>query len=218
MWAMVDAAHSSQQPQGIPTMKTTTNTRSPVDAEKLLKKAKGSMIFGLKAWIKALEMSEAGSKKSTSKYVYEVSADAATGCIKLASDGSVVEGTLKSRDDWAAIGKPARLASIGLRSRKDDLEAELKERIEYTFNVMTGEAFLTRAGVVMADEPNGIAAWAAVGQPVEVRLFQQLNIAREYGNQTAFQVTRERMIKYGVIRKPPVDRSAAASDENDGEA
>ena len=47
-------------------MKTTTNTRSPVDAEKLLKKAKGSMIFGLKAWIKALEMSEAGSKKSTS--------------------------------------------------------------------------------------------------------------------------------------------------------
>jgi len=199
-------------------MNNKNHSRSaPVDAEKLLKKAKGSMIFGLKSWIKALEMAD-GSKKSEDKYCYDVAADASTGCIRLKADGSIVEGTFKSRDEWAAIGKPARLASIGLRSRKDDLEAELKERIEYTFNVMTGEAFLCRAGVVMADEPNGIAAWAAVGQPVEVRLFQQLNIAREYGNQTAFQVTRERMIKYGVIRKPPVDRSAAASDENDGEA
>ncbi len=192
-------------------MNNKNHSRSaPVDAEKLLKKAKGSMIFGLKSWIKALEMAD-GSKKSEDKYCYDVAADASTGCIRLKADGSIVEGTFKSRDEWAAIGKPARLASIGLRSRKDERESENKERVEYTFNVMTGEAHLSKGGVVITSEPVGIAAWAAVGQPVEVRLFQQLNVAREWGMEEAFNTTRERMIKYGVIRKPPVSAEGKVS-------
>lgn len=192
-------------------MNTVTNKRAgAADPETIAKKQKGSMIFGLKAWIKSLEMQE-GGKKSEGRYRYEVSADASTGRIVLAADGTVVPGTEKTRAEWAAIGKPARLASIGLRSRKDELEDELKERVEYTFNVVTGEAYLSKAGEVLASEPTGIAAWAAHGQPVEMKLFQQLNVAYEWNNAEAVRKTKERMIKYGIIRKQVSKDDTAAA-------
>lgn len=187
---------------------TCNNKKTPtIDPEKALKKAKGFMIFGLKSWIKALEIAD-GQKKSAGKYRYQVSEDASTGLIVLASDGSEVAGTNRSRDDWAAVGKPARLASIGLRARKDELEESTKERHEYTFNVISGEACLTCGGQRLDAEGVTISDWAAKGQPIEMALFQQLNVAIDWGHEAAVEDTRQRMIKYGVIRKP-VEKSKA---------
>ncbi len=116
---------------------------APVDPAKALKKAKGFMIFGLKSWVKALELAD-GSKRSLGKYRYVVTPDASRGHIVVAESGIVVEGTDRTREEWAKIGQPARLASIALRNAKDELDA--LERVEYTFNVVTGEAYLSRRG------------------------------------------------------------------------
>ena len=191
-------------------MNTNTNrTARSNDPAAAIKKAKGFMIFGLKSWIKALEMSE-GNKKSEGKFRYEVSEDASSGRIVRTADGSEVEGTARTRDQWAAVGRPARLASIGLRARKEELENQLKERVEYTFDVTTGDARLTRNGELVADEPTTIADWAVKGQAVEKSLFLQLNVAIEWGIQIAADTTRDRMIKYGVIRKPVVPATKTA--------
>jgi hypothetical protein len=182
------------------------NRKSPasVDPARALKKAKGFMIFGLKSWVKALELAD-GSKKSNGKYRYVVTPDASSGHILVAADNTVVEGTDRSREDWAKIGQPARLASIGLRAAKDELDAA--ERVEYTFNVITGEAYLSRRGQRVAGQPETIAAWAEIGHPVETALFEQLFAAQEWGNTTAEEVTRARMIKLGVIRPPKADEA-----------
>ena len=141
------------------------NRISPASADpaRALKKAKGFMIFGLKSWVKALELAD-GNKKSAGKYRYAVTADASSGHIFLAENGTVVEGTERSRDDWAKIGQPARLASIALRAAKDELN--IHERVEYTFNVITGEAFLSRRGQRVAGHPgDNRTAWAEIGHP-----------------------------------------------------
>lgn len=187
--------------------------KTAVDPEKILKKEKGFMVFGLKSWIKALELAN-GHRKSAGEFRYVVAADASTAKVVRLSDGSVVEGTERSRQEWAAIGKPARLASIALRATKDELEQASGERIEYSFNVITGDAFLSARGVRVTSNGSTaygatIAAWATVGQPIEQSLFQQLTAAREWGNKSAEQVTRDKMIKYGVIRKPKADDVAA---------
>jgi hypothetical protein len=180
---------------------------APSDPARALKKAKGFMIFGLKSWVKALELAD-GTKKSAGKYRYAVSADASTGVILLAQDGTIVEGTERSRDDWAKIGQPARLASIALRSAKDELDVH--ERVEYTFNVISGEAYLSRRGQRVAGQPETISAWAEIGRPIETALFEQLFAAQEWGNTAAEETTRTRMIKLGVIRPPRADTTIAA--------
>lgn len=187
----------------------TTHSPAAVDGDRSAKKEKGFMIFGLKSWIKALEMAE-GQKKSAGKYRYVVDGDATVGKIVLSADGSVVAGTERSRQEWSNVGKPARLASIALRATKDDLEQTASERIEYHFNVITGEAYLTAGGERLSgDHPATVSDWAKLGRPIEQALFQQLNAARDYGNSNAEEVTRAKMIKYGVIRKPRADESAA---------
>ena len=178
-------------------MQKIRNLSAPVDPARALKKAKGFMIFGLKSWVKALELSD-GSKRSAGKYRYVVTPDASTGHIVLTESGTIVEGTDRSREDWAKIGQPARLASIALRAAKDELESI--ERVEYTFNVITGEAFLSRRGQRLAGRPESISAWAEIGHPVETALFEQLFAAQEWGNKSAEDATRARMIRLGVIR------------------
>lgn len=184
------------------------------DGDRAAKKDKGFMIFGLKSWIKALELAE-GQKKSAGKYRYVVDGDATSGKIVLASDGSVVVGTERTRTEWSQIGKPARLASIALRATKDELEPTAPARVEYHFNVISSEAYLTVAGERLNSlgdvvYPSTISDWARLGRPIEQALFQQLNAARDYGNKNAEEITRAKMIKYGVIRKPRADESAAA--------
>jgi hypothetical protein len=173
------------------------NLSAPADPARALKKAKGFMIFGLKSWVKALELQD-GSKRSVGKYRYVVTPDASRGHIVVAESGTVVEGTDRTREEWAKVGQPARLASIALRAAKDELDAV--DRVEYTFNVITGEAHLSRKGQRLADRPETISAWAELGHPVETALFEQLFAAQEWGNKTAEDATRARMIKLGVIR------------------
>jgi hypothetical protein len=190
-------------------MNTNTNrTARSNDPAAAIKKAKGFMIFGLKSWIKALEMSE-GNKKSEGKFRYEVSEDASSGRIVRTADGSEVEGTARTRDQWAAVGRPARLASIGLRARKEELENQLKERVEYTFDVTTGDARLTRNGELVADEPTTIADWAVKGQAVEKSLFLQLNVAIEWGIQSAADTTRD---SHDQVRRHPQACGAGHQD------
>jgi len=191
------------------------SARKAVDPEKVLKKEKGFMVFGLKSWIKALELAN-GHRKSAGEFRYVVAADASTAKVVRNSDGSVVEGTDRTRQEWAAIGKPARLASIALRATKDEIEQSTGERVEYSYNVVTGEAQLSVRGARLSGSPSGdttygatISEWAAIGQPIEQALFQQLTAAREWGNKSAEHVTREKMIRYGVIRKPRADDVAA---------
>jgi hypothetical protein len=181
---------------------------TPVDPARALKKAKGFMIFGLKSWVKALELSD-GSKRSAGKYRYVVTPDASTGHIELTESGTIVEGTERSREEWAKVGQPARLASIGLRAAKDELEAV--ERVEYTFNVISGEAYLSSKGQRVAGRPETISAWAEIGHPVETALFEQLFAAQEWGNKSAEDVTRARMIKLGVIRPIKANENAPAA-------
>ncbi|MBS1993328.1 MAG: hypothetical protein JSS86_11275 [Cyanobacteria bacterium SZAS LIN-2] len=178
------------------------------DPARALKKAKGFMIFGLKSWVKALELAD-GSKRSNGKYRYVVTPDASSGHIVLADGGGVVEGTVRSREEWAKIGQPARLASIALRAAKDELDQI--ERVEYTFNVVTGEAFLSRRGQRLADRPETISAWAEIGHPIETALFEQLTAAQEWGNKGAEDATRARMIKLGVIRPPKAEEGATTA-------
>lgn len=156
------------------------------DGDRAAKKEKGFMIFGLKSWIKALELAE-GQKKSAGKYRYVVDGDATSGKIVLASDGSTVSGSERTRTEWSQIGKPARLASIALRATKDELEQTAPARVEYHFNVISSEAYLTVAGERLnslgeAVYPSTISDWARLGRPIEQALFQQLNAARDYGN------------------------------------
>lgn len=195
-----------------------TNTRKPaVDAEKVIKKEKGFMVFGLKSWIKALEMAN-GHRRSQGQYRYVVSSDATTARVIFAESGETVPGTEMTRQQWAAIGKPARLASIALRATKDQIELATSDRVEYAFDVITGTATLSARGAVLTADGVGddartfgttIQDWAREGQPIEQSLFQQLNAAREWGNKSAEEATRDKMIKYGVIRKPKVDDQAA---------
>lgn len=189
------------------------NKHTAADNDRSAKKEKGFMIFGLKSHIKALEMAE-GQKKSVGKYRYVIDAEATSGKVVLASDGSTVDGTERTRSEWSAVGRPARLASIALRATKDDVEQSTQARVEYHFNVISGEAYLTVAGERLDNVgdivcPATISDWARLGRPIEQALFQQLNAARDYGNTSAEEITRAKMIKYGVIRKPRAEESEA---------
>lgn len=167
--------------------------------DRQLKKEQGFMVFGLKSHIKALEMAD-GHKKSQGKYRYVVADDASTARIIIAADESTVPGTDRTRQEWARIGRPARLASIALKATKDELES--LGRVEYTFNVTTGDAYLTVRGQRVTDRPTTVEEWAKIGAPLEKSLFEQLAVARDYGNAAAEAATREKMERYGVIRKP----------------
>jgi hypothetical protein len=172
--------------------------RRTQDAERQSKKEQGFMVFGLKSFIKALEMAD-GDKKSSAKYRYQVDADASYAWIVLAADGTEVPETRRTRQEWAKIGRPARLASIALRATKDELDS--LGRVEYTFNVVTGEGYVTLDDERLADRPQTVQEWAKIGAPLEKSLFEQLGAAREWGNTDAEETTREKMIKYGVIRR-----------------
>jgi hypothetical protein len=171
----------------------------PINPDRQLKKEQGFMVFGLKSHIKALEMAE-GHKKSQGKYRYVVADDASSARIINAADESTVPCTDRTRQEWARIGRPARLASIALKAAKDEMESQ--GRVEYTFDVTTGDAYLTVRGQRVLDRPTTIEDWAKIGAPLEKALFEQLTVARDYGNVQAEAATRQKMERYGVIRKP----------------
>lgn len=166
--------------------------------DRALQKRKGMAIKGLKAWIKALELNE-GVKVSERKYRYEISPAGDTARILLAKDGTTVDGTERPLASWVEIGKPCRLALIGLRYTKDQLERD-GERVIYTLNIVSGEAYLTLKGERVNDQPQTIEDWAAIGGPVEKREFESLRVALEYRNDEAADAIKANMVRWGIIR------------------
>ncbi len=182
----------------------TTNSAT----DRALQKRKGMAIKGLKAWIKALEMNE-GTEVSQHKYRYEILEDGPAARVYLSENGTTVEGTHRSLEEWAAIGKPARLALIGLRFTKDQVERD-GDRVKYTMNVISGEAFLSRRGTRLEPHPSTIDGWSPIGKEVENKEFESLRIAKDYGNKDAAEAVRTNMVRWGIIR-PLVE--TANSDE-----
>lgn len=183
---------------------THLNTSS---GDRSLQKRKGMAIKGLKAHIKGLELND-NVRVSQHTYRYEIAANGETARIYLAATGVTVEGTERPLSDWADKGKPCRLALIGLRYTKDQLERD-GDRVLYTLNVLTGDAYLARRnGEKVADLPTTITAWAEIGKPIEKREFESLRVAMDYHNQEAAASVKANMIRWGIIR-PAKDGEAA---------
>lgn len=173
----------------------TTNSAN----DRTLQKRKGMAIKGLKAWIKALEMNE-GTEVSQHKYRYEILEDGPAARVYLSETGATVPATHRTLEEWAAIGKPARLALIGLRFTKDQVEQKDGDRVKYTMNVISGEAFLSRRGTRLDNHPTAIDGWAPIGKEVENKEFESLRIAKDYGNKDAAEAVRANMVRWGIIR------------------
>ena len=172
---------------------TTTQDRSQ-------RKRTGLAIEGLKAWIKALEIAE-GTRVSQRKYLYEIDQENQSARIIERATGSVVDGSDRSLADWASVGGPARHALIGLRYTKDQVERD-GERVWYTMNIITGEAFLSHGGEPLADHPQTVDGWVEIAKPVEKREFDSLRAARDYNNHDAAEQVLASMIRWGIIHKP----------------
>lgn len=163
-----------------------------------LKKLKGFTIRALKCHIKALELGE-GVEVSQRAYRYELAADGATARIIRTQDGSEVEGTNRSIEEWAKIGRPARLALIGLKDKKIELR-EKGVRVLYRLNVVSGEAYLVRDNERLTDYPQTVAEWAELGRAVEKPYFEQLNAAREWNIKDAERSVWKQMVERGIVR------------------
>jgi hypothetical protein len=217
-------------------MNSTSKNSSPkkLDPAKLV----GFAIIALRANVKALDM-QSGSRKSTERFRYDIAKDRSVARIidtnvafdaSLASEqfdksssNQVVAGTEKSLEEWARPGKAIRLAKIGLIDTKIVLEDDASRASEtvyvrYTYNCMTGEAFLDKNGTRLTEIPESvkenftkhgfttlpstIEEWAKVGREVEKLLFESLKAAQEYGSKDGEKDTRAKMIVRGVIREP----------------
>lgn len=163
-----------------------------------LKKLKGFTIRALKCHIKALELAE-GLEVSQRTYRYELAVDGTTARIIRSADGSEVEGTNRSVEDWAKIGRPARLALIGLKDKKIELR-DKGARVLFRLNVITGEAFLSADGERLADYPQTVAEWAEIGRAIEKPYFEQLNAAREWKIKDAERSVWKQMVERGIVR------------------
>lgn len=173
----------------------------------------GFAIHGLRAYIKALELSK-GVQVSTKEYRYDIALDRTTARIVTSADSAEVEGTNRSLADWAKIGKDSRLGLIGLKSEKDEFRAK-GEHVQYTLNVLTGDAYLSKNGQRLEDQPQTIADWAKKGRDVERQLFNSLNAAVDHCIDDVAEELRKKMIRLGVIREP---RAQSAAGEAEGSA
>jgi hypothetical protein len=198
----------------------------------------GFAIIALRAQVKALDMQN-GSRKSTERFRYDIAKDRSAARIidtqiaidetakteqwEKSSSNQVVPGTEKTLEDWARPGKAIRLAKIGLIDTKITLEDEAARAsdtayVRYTYNCMSGEAFLDRNGTRLTEIPESVKEhftkhgltslpstiedWAKVGREVEKILFESLKAAQDYGSKDGEKDTRAKMIARGVIREP----------------
>jgi hypothetical protein len=168
----------------------------------------GFAIHGLRAHIKALELAN-GVRVSKNEYRYEIAADRLTARIVVTADQSEVEGTSRPLADWSKLGKQARLGLIGLRSEKEKSH-QAGDHVQYTLNVVTGEAYLSKNGVRVEDKPQTIEEWAKLGREVEKLLFESLNGALEYNCDDAAKTVRAEMIRLGVIRERRADAGSSS--------
>jgi hypothetical protein len=171
-------------------------------------KLTGFAIIALRATIKALELN-AGQNRSNGEYRYEIPRTTSpeqpvTARIYRVADGKDVEGYNRSLDEWAKAGKQIRLAFIGLKSEKLDLEDGDDQigSVRFTLNAINGQAYLTVDGDRVSGKPETIADWSKLGRDVEKPLFESLKAAQEYGSKDGEQQARDRMIALGIIRDP----------------
>jgi len=171
-------------------------------------KLTGFAIIALRATIKALELNS-GQSRSNGEYRYEIPKQTSpdqtlTARIYRVATGEDVEGFNLSLEEWAKSGKQIRLAFIGLKSEKINLEdGEAKSgSVRYTLNAISGQASLSRNGTPISDKPTTIADWAKIGRDVEKPLFESLKAAQEYGSKDGEEEARAKMIALGIIRDP----------------
>ncbi|HEY9732284.1 MAG TPA: hypothetical protein V6C89_10250 [Drouetiella sp.] len=175
------------------------------------RKTVGHAIHGLRPYIKALELAR-GITVSQGEYRYQISEDRGSariicnpvsGADTPLSEWVTVESTERAISDWAQIGKQVRLAFIGLKATKEKHRLD-GDHVQFTLNVLTEQAFLSRNGEVLTDYPTTIADWAPVGREVEVRYFESYNAALEWNNQAAAAGVRATMERLGILRSERV--------------
>lgn len=194
-------------------------------------KLRGTAIIALRAFIKALEMAD--GEDHTERYRYEFMDDGTKARIFVTATGETVADHCRPLEEWAKVGKQVRLAFIGLKDAKIELDEEAKEApgtgyARYTLNVVTGGAYIERKGERLGEVPARLQAryelikvqlpgmpatiedWARVGREVEKPLFEELKQVSGFGAQYA-ESARAKMIARGIIRAPRTD------DNTDGE-
>lgn len=185
----------------------------------------GFAIHGLRAYIKALELAK-NVRVSQSEFAYQIGEDRTSARIgsrfseSPAAEASKtfelnghtyveVDGTSRSLSEWVKVGKQARLGLIGLKAAKEELK-EAGDHVQFTLNVLTGEAFLSRAGGRLEDRPATIDEWAKAGRTVEKGLFESLKAAQDYHADSAAAEVKAKMVRLGVIREPKTANDQSA--------
>jgi hypothetical protein len=171
-----------------------------METRNVKQKEVGFAIHGLRAYIKALELSQ-GVQVSKNDYRYEIAEDRTSARIIVAADRSEVESTNRALAGWAKIGKEARVGLIGLKSEKHAYRAR-GEHVQFTLDILADAAYLSKDGKRLEDQPQTIADWAKRGHEVERKLFEDLKIATEHGLEDLAKETRDAMVRLGVIREP----------------
>jgi hypothetical protein len=182
-----------------------------METRKAKQKEVGFAIHGLRAYIKALELSK-GLRNSRNDYRYLIAEDRASASIVLSKqpyteqiDGISlplsIEGTQRPLSEWSRVGKEARLGLIGLKAEKASRRGK-GEHVQFTLNVITNEAYLSQGIDRLPGLPQTIAEWANLGQDIEGRMFESLEAARAHGDTETADLIREEMIELGIIREP----------------
>jgi hypothetical protein len=179
-----------------------------METRNVKQKEVGFAIHGLRAYIKALELSQ-GVQISKSEYRYEIAENRASARIVVAAQGSQVEGTNRDLADWAKIGKEARVGLIGLKSEKEAFRTK-GEHVQFTLDILANVAYLCQNGQRLKDQPQTISEWARRGHEVERKLFEDLKVASEHGIDDLARETRATMVRLGVIREPRVHTADAS--------
>jgi hypothetical protein len=179
------------------------------DIRNVKQKEVGFAIHGLRAHIKALELSQ-GKSESKNEYRYEIASDRNSARVVRSEDQTEVEGTNRVLAEWASIGKEARAGLIGLKAEKDALRTK-GEHVKYSLDVLTQEAYLSQNGQRLEGHPQSIADWAKKGYDVERKMFESLKAAVEYGIEDVEASVRQEMIRLGIFREPRTHTAEAKS-------
>lgn len=171
-----------------------------MEVRNVKQKEVGFAIHGLRAYIKALELSQ-GVIESKNEYRYEIAADRNSARVVRSAEQVEIEGTNRPLADWAGIGKEARAGLIGLKAEKDILRGK-GEHVKYSLNVLTQEAYLSSGWERLEGYPQSIGEWAKRGHEVERKMFESLKAASEHGIEDVEAIIRKDMIRLGIFREP----------------
>ena len=164
----------------------------------------GAAIIGMRVFIKALELEEGQNQlKSQGWYRYQIDESRTTAFIyDTRVDGKVEKIVEMTIEEWAEHGKEMRLALIGLKATKAELEEKEEEEhvtVLFKLNVISGEAHLSNNGIVVAGLPTNIEDWADIGAAVEERMFRMLREADRSGSESNVWAIKAIMQELGIL-------------------